>query len=278
MLSDARPAKGRPRLDSASTIRHADAVTLRIEKDGHAITTLDEWFEHAPPRQGRLQWQDGLSALELARSFLESGVPAAPRELGDLLASSLGPVELTVGYANLEIPLDDSPGGTRNADLALLGTNREGRVTVNVEAKTDESFGTTVAGALAAGRANPRSRMTERVSKLALALFGHERREIHALRYQLLYVTAASLVFARQQAAKAAVLVVLELLGPACVADDVSRNRQDLDAFLRMLAPGTGPLVPGTLAGPFTVPGGDRVPKDIPLFVGKATRNLPGPA
>ncbi len=250
-------------------------MSLRIEKAGHAITTLDEWFQHAPPRQGMLQWQEGRSALELARSFLEGGVPAAPRELLDLLASSpLGPVELSVGFAELEIPLDDFRGGTRSADLALVGTGRDGRVAINVEAKTDEPFGTTIGGALAAGRANPRSRLSERVAGLAMAMFGHERSEIHGLRYQLLYATAASLVFAREHSAAAAVFVVLELLGPSCVQEDVARNEADLDAFLRTLAPGTSPLLPGALAGPFLVPGGQFVPSGIPLFIGKAVRSL----
>jgi hypothetical protein len=254
-------------------------MNLRIEKGGRAITSTKEWFDHAPPMKGERQWVDGRSAKELAKLFLAGGAPETPLELRNLLASqpSVGAVELTVGYPEMEIPLDDFRGGTRNADLALLGSGHIGRVAINIEAKADESFGPTIGEALASVRAKPTSKLPNRVAALATAMFGHARPEIHNLRYQLLHGVAASLIFAREHGAAVAVFVVLEFHGEKCKRDNIAGNKSALDAFMQTLAPGVAPLIPGTLSEALTVPGSGFVPRGIFLFVGKVIRQLPCP-
>lgn len=130
---------------------------------------------------------------------------------------------------------------------------------------------------LASVKAKPTSKLPDRVAALATAMFGHARPEIDTLRYQLLHGIAASLIFARQHGAAAAIFVVLEFLGEKCKPDNIARNKAHLDAFMQTLSPGAAPLVPGTLLGAFTVPGGEFVPGGMPLFVGKALRQLPRP-
>jgi len=249
-------------------------MSLRIEKDGQEITTVDEWFRFAPPRGGVRQWVDGRSAKELAKAFLESGVPATPCELRALLSShqDLGTVDLAVAFPEHKIALDQFPGETRNADLAAVGIGKTGRVALTIEAKADEPFGATLCETLATAPA--KSNVPKRIAALAEAVLGHTGPEIDTLRYQLLHGTAASLIFAKEHAASAAVFVVLEFRGPSCIGENLERNRRDFELFVKTLSPSAPPPATGTLTGPLLVPGGGLVPTRLPLYVGKAVRNV----
>jgi len=245
-------------------------MSLRIQKDGHQIATVDEWFQFAPPKKGLRQWVDGRSAKELAKVFLGSGVAAPPPELRSFLSShrDLGTVELTIAFPEHRIALDEFPGETRNADLAAVGIAKIGKVAVTIEAKADEPFGETIGETLA--KASATSNLPKRIAALARALFGHAGPEINKLRYQLLHGTAASLIFAREQTAAAAVFIVLEFRGPSCVRHSLERNTRDLELFLKTLSPSAPTATTGNLSGPFLVRGGGFVPTGLPLFVGKA--------
>jgi len=249
-------------------------MSLRMEKDGHEITTVDEWFRFAPPKKGRCQWGDGRSAKELAKAFLERGVPAVPPELHALLSShpGLGMVELAVAYPEHKIALDRFPGETRNADIAALGEGSVGKVAVTIEAKADEAFGGTIGETLAA--ASARSNIPKRIAALTEAVLGHAGPEIDHLRYQLLHGTAASLIFAREHAAAAAIFIVFEFCGPSCKKDNLERNDRDLRLFIEALSRDAPTGASGDLIGPFTSRGGEFVPSGLPLFIGKAIRTL----
>lgn len=249
-------------------------MSLRIRKDGHEITTVQEWFRFAPPKEGSRQWVDGRSAKELAKSFLERGVPAVPPELCRLLSShrALGTVDLVVAMPEHKIRLDRFRGETRNADMAAVGHAPAGKISVTIEAKADEPFGMTIGKRRAA--ITPGSNVTRRITGLADALMGQARPAINGLRYQLLHGAAASLIFAREEGAVAAVFIVHEFRGPTCKPENLDRNRQDFARFVSALAPGAPPPAVGHLAGPFTLPGGGFVPAGMPLYLGKAVRKL----
>src|SRR5947207_1518572 len=117
-------------------------MILQIQKDGHSIASIDDWFQFAPPKEGRKQWVDGRSAKELAKIFLESGKPLVPPEIQALLSShpELGTVSFSSAISEHQIRLDRFRGEPRNADLAGIGCSPQGTVAVTIEAKADESF------------------------------------------------------------------------------------------------------------------------------------------
>jgi hypothetical protein len=224
---------------------------------------------------GSKQWKDGRSAKELAKAFCAGDVPAVPTELRDLLASSdqLGNLQLVQAWPEHKIQLDSFFGETRNADLAAVGTGKTGIVAVTIEAKADESFGPTIAEEFRA--ASARSNVPHRITSLSKSVFGRQPSEVDDLRYQLLHGIAATLIFAQEQNAIAAVFIVFEFNGPSCSDHNLARNSADLDAFVLTLSPFESPIRVGQIAGPFLVPGDQRVPRNIPLFIGKAVRFIP---
>jgi hypothetical protein len=219
---------------------------------------------------GSKHWKDGRSAKELAKAFCAPRVRAVPTELRDLLASSdqLGAVQFTQAWPEHKIRLDSFFGETRNADLAAVGTGKAGVTAVTIEAKADEPFGPTIAHALA--QAGVKSKVPQRISSLSKALFDPLPPNLGALRYQLLHGIAATLIFAKEQKAAAAVFIVFEFQGLSCSEQNLQGNAVDLDAFVLALGPAASPITTGQIAGPLRVPGGGRVPSNIPLFIGKA--------
>jgi hypothetical protein len=80
------------------------------------------------------------------------------------------------------------------------------------------------------------------------------------------------LIFAAEQHAVAAVFAVLEFRGDSCSAANLARNESDLQSFLALL--GGAASRAGQLLGPFAVHGGGKIQVGIPLFVGKAVREV----
>lgn len=265
-------------------------MTMRIEKEGRPIRTVQDWREHAPPKS-KNHWVEGRSAYELAHAWCGTGVPALPEALRLLLESR----EETRGFApevafpEHRISFDSFGGEPRNADLALTGSAAMGRVAITIEAKADEPFGETVSATLAAAIErrieNPRSNGVRRVESLAQALFRPKEKgqpRVGDLRYQLLTAVAGTLAFADAQAASIAVLVVHEFVTDSTDATNHLQNGGDYNEFLVRLSERRLPEVAGLyLDGPFTVPGGELFPGGRSLFIGKITtdrRPQPKPA
>lgn len=246
-----------------------------VEKNGQRLSTLEAW-----PRRDR-HWQDGRSAKESARSWLRAA-PALPAEIAATLSSHRDVGTLRDDWRaepEARVRIDRFRGNVPNVDVLLVGSDRNGPVVVAVEAKADETFGRTVGGTLDDARSrldrNPRSRGVARIERLLAALFGTTTadRDVLELRYQLLTVTAAALVAAERESGRRAVVLVHEF--PTSRTTDRKRaaNARDLDRFVARIAGRAGwrgPLEPGTLAGPFRVPGAPVADADISLYFGKA--------
>jgi hypothetical protein len=87
------------------------------------------------------------------------------------------------------------------------------------------------------------------------------------LRYQLLTATAGTLIHARDIHAVAAALVIHEFRPPNIPEELYADNTRDLLQFVHRLG-GVAVAHEGWW-GPFNIPGNDRIPGDIPLYVGK---------
>lgn len=246
-------------------------TNVPITKNGRPISSLDEWFELAPPERGHLHWKDGRSAKELARRWLRG----FPEEVRDVLHLAEPLREVTVESAEPERPtaLDEFPR-PRVHDLLLKGDARGGRVVIGVEGKADESFGSLLKEE---ALMTPPSNKPQRIRRLLAAVFPKPADPgLGILRYQLLHALAGTLIEAAGYEAKAAVLLVHEFTSSSTTTTNLDRNRVDLENFIDALNPLAlvgGPS--GFLAGPFAVPGGGLVPAFANTYIGKATLALP---
>jgi hypothetical protein len=145
---------------------------------------------------------------------------------------------------------------------------------VSVEAKADEEFGLYAGDHFRERKMVEGSRVPERFSRMCEGLFGREDAKFHQLRYQLLTATCGTLAEAKARGADIAVFVVHEFIGKT-KPKKVDGNANDLNQFIGALSSGRiKSISPSQLLGPFTVPGNDFFPGNIPLYIGKCRRNI----
>jgi len=245
---------------------------------GKEIRSVDDWFKLAPPKKGTAQWKDRRSAKELAKAwFPASGNPNVPSELRTLLDSrkETRNIAFDRGEPERVTRFDRCGGEGRNADLVLWGRCRAGKVLVSIEAKADESFGETAGEYMQKAVArNPRSRVPDRFDLLCRGLLGVTQASPAArhLRYQLLTGVAGALAEAQACGADITVFVVHEFIGSTNPVK-VAANAADLNAFVSLLSNRCVPTVsPGSLCGPFSVPGNAHFAGTNRLFIGKCRR------
>lgn len=195
---------------------------MRIRKGDVEIRTLKEWRQHAPP-QRKNQWAPARSAMCMAKAWLESAPPASVRGLLESHAE-FDRLEFAGAEAEPECEIHfDGYGGPRHADLAFLLRDSRGVITVTVEGKADEPFGSYAADVLGdpvdRGLGRP-SNGVRRVQALAASLLpprtpGPGRPTLpplRKLRYQLMTAAAGSLAYAAKSNAERTVLIIEEFV------------------------------------------------------------------
>ncbi|MER2529764.1 MAG: hypothetical protein ABTR07_17710 [Candidatus Competibacter denitrificans] len=252
---------------------------MSISKNGHPITSLDQWKQYAPPKSAH-HWVDGRSAKEVARAWLAGGGQALPGEIQAALVihPRFGTVLTWDCEPEAKLRFDCFPGEPRNSDLAVMATDSFGRYVLAVEAKADETYGQTVASAFEASRKrqikNQQSNGIARIKRLIRLLFRPctaNEPKARELRYQLLTAAAGAIAEAKRQGVSRAILLVHEFVTPGTRDNNHKRNAADLQKFLHRLSGRPfASLRDGQIYGPFSPPG----EPGIELFVGKAERNL----
>lgn len=261
-------------------------MPVRLERNGNQITSLQAWFEHAPPRGGESQWRDGFSAKELARAWCPEGQPPeAPAELQALLATipDLTGLTFECGYPERRVRFDDVRGEPRNTDLALECTGLSSRVGLSIEAKSTETFGQVVGDEIMRAASqwafDERPGKLMRIKSLSDAILPHLRpaqSPLAELRYQLLTAIAGAWAFAAEVTAPCAVLVMHEFVRPRADQRRLRQNARDLDRLVERLTRGeTAHLGPGQMIGPLTVPSGETWPGVTNWYLGKCQTLLP---
>ncbi|CAN5196553.1 hypothetical protein BH24GEM2_BH24GEM2_08610 [soil metagenome] len=260
---------------------------MQIEKQGHVIWTVGDWFKYAPPKRGREQWVPGRSAFECAAAWCgEQSEPALPGELAQLLDShsdTSGCIIRTVTPEH-QVRFDKLRGEPRNADVVAVAEHSSGPIAINVEAKADEPFDRLVFDVLKVAvqkiASDQRTNAVTRIQALAASLLPKSidgTLSLGSLRYQLLTGVAGALAYAQEINAKRAVFLVHEFITDRTDEKKHRANAADLDAFVARLSVGeVTVLAPLTLYGPFRVPGTPLFRTPPALYIGTASRNLRG--
>lgn len=256
---------------------------MSVSKAGQVVSTMEQWFEFAPPKGGSRQWVDGRSAKELARAWLESD-QNLPHEIAEALQSvaSLGAPISWHAEAEAKLPFDELRGETRNSDLVVEARTVNGSILIAIEGKADESFGPTLRQATGTALLNfiksHESRGLLRIQQLVQSVLGSRdegRKEALQIRYQLLTATAGAMCEAQRRNCSAAVLLVHEFQTSRTEDELHQANTADLDGFVDWISNGCVNSVPtGKIVGPFTLPGAPLFSATLPFYIGKAVRSL----
>lgn len=171
-------------------------------------------------------WRRGYSAMATAYSWEEAeGVPG---EIGAMFAQAedtrLRDAELALAIPEYKVEL---AGGTRASqnDVFVLLTSSGGLITMTVEGKAREDFGSTV-GDWKEGTSAEGARARLQHIKESIGLAGEVPDEV---RYQLLHRTASAVIEARRFQAKYAVMLVQSF-----VEEDAENHYGDFCKFVEL--------------------------------------------
>jgi hypothetical protein len=240
-----------------------------ILSDG--ISTIEEWFKKCPPQRGIQQWQDGRSAKETAKHWI-NGIP---QPFTDLLKGFK--FEFQLCSPEYVSEFDNLRGNGRNHDLLILARDSaaDNKIVISVESKVDESFGN-ILGDYMRDIENKRdnnipTQADKRILALKNALLPNiSIPEFNKLRYQLLTAVAGALSEAKKQNAKSAIFVVQTIFTNKIDPFKHQINQTDLDRFVDAISNGMFKnLKDGTLLGPMRVLGNKFIPNSVDLWIGK---------
>ena len=204
-------------------------MKIKISKNNNIITTVEEWYQFAPPKAKGKHWKDGRSAKSLAQFMTDKN---QVKKLEDIL------VELKYGTngvisctpeANTVLPCK---GNGRNHDLLMIGED----FVVGIEAKVSEPFGEEISTELIEASDNKKGR----IDKLANELFGCKINEVKdglELRYHLLTGVYGTLLEAENNKKSKALFLVIVFTDGLTSEDEnaVNRNNDDFKNFCQQI-------------------------------------------
>ena len=204
-------------------------MKIKISKNNNIITTVEEWYQFAPPKAKGKHWKDGRSAKSLAQFMTDKN---QVKKLEDILVeleyNTKGVISCTP-EANTVLPCK---GNGRNHDLLMIGED----FVVGIEAKVSEPFGEEISTELIEASDNKKGR----IDKLANELFGCKINEVKdglELRYQLLTGVYGTLLEAENNKKSKALFLVIVFTDGITREDEnaVNRNNDDFKNFCQQI-------------------------------------------
>ena len=164
-------------------------MKINIQKTTE-ISSLDQWFNVAPPEGGSKQWKVGRSALEMARFALSKEFPAIIERI--LKECGLKDTSFTCEPEALtSFEHGMGTGGPRHHDLLMIGNN----TVIGIEAKVSESFDRRIEEK----RKDASDNMNLRLDSCLQYLYDNKPVNAEHLYYQLFSATIGSIIAAKSQ-------------------------------------------------------------------------------
>jgi len=194
------------------------------------ITSLEQWFNVAPPKGESSQWKPGRSAQEMARFALSDRFP----ELIEVVLSEYGIKEDSfVCEPEAETPFEKGMGtsGPRNHDLLMIGKN----TVVGIEAKVSESFDKQIKDK----RIGASDNMNTRLDKCLEFVYKEQPADVEDLYYQLFSATIGTVIEAKKNHCNNAIAIFIVFVGEVAkenkYEDHVKANNEAFAAFCQTL-------------------------------------------
>lgn len=169
---------------------------MRIENSkGYEISNLADWAKLYDTPQSSHHWKEHRSAYSAAEFIMNrNGGAAIQSRVSDAIGRA---VSFQRAIPEFEVRFDGFGRG-RIHDIAIFGTTDSGEsVFVGVEAKVDETFGSSVHDAYLTAKSKQivgiSTKAPERIEKLLSMHFAEPGMAMFDVRYQLLYATVGTL-------------------------------------------------------------------------------------
>lgn len=206
-------------------------MRITIEKNLQ-ISTVDQWFQVAPPKGESSQWRPGRSAMEMARFALSDKFPTfianIIRDIGDQEDYFTCEPEAKTSFSK-----GMGTSGPRNHDLLMIGSS----MVIGLEAKVSEPFDKQIK----AKRIGATDNMKCRLNACLDYLYGENNHPGNAedLYYQLFSATIGTILEAERNKKKKALVLFITFNGDVDkepqYADHIQANDEAFKSFCTSL-------------------------------------------
>jgi len=229
------------------------------------ILTVNEWLEHCPPTNPTKQWVDKRSAKEMAKFWTD-----IQKQNDFLMYLNKVNKELVFDYALPEISTKfDNYKSPRKTDLCIFAKNKNKRVLISIEGKSDEHFGENCIDKEWVLSINQKikkkgSKKLDRIIELYRRF--NSDSDFIKLRYQLTYWLAGSIDEAIRTEIDTVFLIVQEFHSEITTKEKIEVNKEDLDSFVNFI---TNSSYKGINKNEIIGPIKNQFTKQINLYIGK---------
>ena len=179
------------------------AMKIKISKNV-GISSLEQWFNIAPPKGEAAQWKPGRSAQEMARFALSDRFP----EFINSVLTEYGIKENSFNCEpEAETPFEKGMGtnGPRNHVLLMIGKN----TVVGIEAKVSETFDKQIKDK----RVGTSENMNTRLDSCLDYIYKERPENAEDLYYQLFSATIGTVIEAKKHNYKNAIALFVVFVG-----------------------------------------------------------------
>ena len=209
-------------------------MIIKISSNGKQITSVEEWFNAAPPKGEKTQWKVGRSAMEMARfavsddfsKFISTVSKWAKIDDTNYDCEPEAKTTFNKGMGS---------GGPRNHDLLMVGDSS----VIGIEAKVSESFDKQISEKRIGATDNMHTRLDSCLSFLYGEKLPNNAEQMY---YQLFSATIGTIIEAQRRGKKKAVVLFLTFTGNVSKESDyndkVAINEKAFMAFCNSLGLG----------------------------------------
>lgn len=200
-----------------------------INKDNKIISTIEDWFEFAPPEGKEKQWKDKHSAKELARYFINNW-PSMPVEIDKILDNIGVTSKLFLCEPERETDFVSNGlgyGKSRQHDILLMGND----IVIGLEAKATENLDKYVLEKFDSSKYNHHLRY----DGICNAIIGKSAAECDLIRYQLLSATMGTLLEAKKSNIKKAMVLIIVFESDITTKEHTKLTEEDVEYFKSFL-------------------------------------------
>lgn len=238
-------------------------------KSKNAITTVKDWFDFCPPKEGIKQWVPYRSAQELAKYWTDYGKQEEFKqflERHDFISNDYN------CYPEYET-LFDAYGNGRKNDLVFIPKSNDFLLTI--EAKADEGFGNTIfinelQNSIKLKKKKNESNKLDRLIRLYSDYFRYNQ-TVLCLPYQLTYWFAGSIAEAKRRKINTVIMIVQEFRSKNLSIKKLELNKTHLNLFATIITNGNAiEIDENQIFGPIE----NEFTKGIKLYIGKKVETL----